>query len=133
MILTYQIISSNFRFPSFQLQPIVNNQRQPLILKDLYDHYEYVSLNNVYCLIFNSMTQIGCVCVSFFSLQYWNLFSFIFINKYLQTDSNLLNVLYQNYISKYYITKNIIKIWYLLIIWGNFFCEIFAIIKNQIH
>ena len=66
LILTYQIISSNFRFPSFQLQPIVNNQRQPLILKDLYDHYEYVSLNNVYCLIFNSMTQIGCVCVSFF-------------------------------------------------------------------
>ena len=65
----YQIIFSNLFFPSFQLQPIVNNQRQPLILKDLYDHYEYVSLNNTYCLIFNSMTQIGCVCVSFRFLQ----------------------------------------------------------------
>ena len=85
VILTYQIISSNFRFPSFQLQPIVNNQRQPLILKDLYDHYEYVSLNNVYCLIFNSMTQIGCVCVSFF----WIL-KIIFLHFITDISSDLL-------------------------------------------
>ena len=80
----YQIISSNLLFPSFKLQPIVNNQRPPLILKDLYDHYECVSLNNTYCLIFNSMTQIGCVCVSFRFLQknIENYFSFTFVTEF---------------------------------------------------
>ena len=57
----------------------MNNQRQPLILEDLYDHYEYVSLNNIYCLIFNSMTQIGCVCVSFLSTKIENCISFHFV------------------------------------------------------